>query len=387
NKTKEIKEELEIWKKNSPFLYDILITQKLEWPSLTVQWFPQKETNQNENNITHKLLLATHTSQQENDYLLLASVTLPIEQQELQDKNQHKNYKNLIKIDKKIMHQNESNRARIMPQNAKIIASKIINGEVHIFNIDDEGMENEIKPQKKLKGHKQEGYGLQWNSQKEGYLLSGGYDKKICIWDILNQNEKPIITFQKNKECVEDVSWQKNQTNIFGSVSDDKTIMIWDLRQQQYCQVIENGHEGEIYCIDFNSFNENLFITGSEDKNVNLWDMRNLQYKMHSFEGHSQQIVRCEWNPQQQNIFSSCSYDKKVIAWDLKRCGQEIKNEDLQDGAPELLFMHSGHTEKVSDFSWNSNEEFLIASVEENNMLQVWQMNSNIYEDNDNSCF
>ena len=38
-----INEEYKIWKKNSPFLYDLLITHALEWPSLTVAWLPGNE--------------------------------------------------------------------------------------------------------------------------------------------------------------------------------------------------------------------------------------------------------------------------------------------------------------------------------------------------------
>jgi histone-binding protein RBBP4 len=32
-----------MWKKNSPFLYDLVVTHALEWPSLTCQWFPTVE--------------------------------------------------------------------------------------------------------------------------------------------------------------------------------------------------------------------------------------------------------------------------------------------------------------------------------------------------------
>ena len=35
-----INEEYRIWKKNSPFLYDLLLCHVLEWPSLTVEWLP-----------------------------------------------------------------------------------------------------------------------------------------------------------------------------------------------------------------------------------------------------------------------------------------------------------------------------------------------------------
>ena len=37
-----INEEYKVWKKNTPFLYDLVITHALEWPSLTVQWLPDK---------------------------------------------------------------------------------------------------------------------------------------------------------------------------------------------------------------------------------------------------------------------------------------------------------------------------------------------------------
>lgn len=38
-----IEEEYVNWKNNVPFLYDVVITHKLEWPSLTVQWLPEVE--------------------------------------------------------------------------------------------------------------------------------------------------------------------------------------------------------------------------------------------------------------------------------------------------------------------------------------------------------
>lgn len=40
---KIINEEYKIWKKNAPHLYDIVVTHPFEWPSLTVQWFPDVE--------------------------------------------------------------------------------------------------------------------------------------------------------------------------------------------------------------------------------------------------------------------------------------------------------------------------------------------------------
>ena len=67
--------------------------------------------------------------------------------------------------------------------------------------------------------------------------------------------------------------------------------------------------------------------------------------------------------------------------WDLSRIGEEQSPEDAEDGPPELLFIHGGHTAKIPDFSWNANDDLVMASVAEDNILHVWQMASNILND------
>lgn len=37
-------EEYKIWKKNAPFLYDLMLSTALEWPTLTTQWLPDKQS-------------------------------------------------------------------------------------------------------------------------------------------------------------------------------------------------------------------------------------------------------------------------------------------------------------------------------------------------------
>ena len=38
-----IHQEYKIWKKNSPFFYDTLYSHALTWPSLTVEWMPNRD--------------------------------------------------------------------------------------------------------------------------------------------------------------------------------------------------------------------------------------------------------------------------------------------------------------------------------------------------------
>jgi hypothetical protein len=71
---RQILDEYKIWKKNTPFLYDLVKTHALEWPSLTVQWLPEVTVLEGENFNVHRLLLGTHTSDAEQNHLMIATV-------------------------------------------------------------------------------------------------------------------------------------------------------------------------------------------------------------------------------------------------------------------------------------------------------------------------
>ena len=123
---REINEEYKIWKKNSPFLYDLAMTHALEWPSLTIQWFPDVVTPADKPVSVHKMVLGTHTSGDEPNYLMVAEVTLPLPGAEV-DARRFDDEKqevggfggtlNKVDIKIKMAHDGEVNRARIMPQN------------------------------------------------------------------------------------------------------------------------------------------------------------------------------------------------------------------------------------------------------------------------------
>jgi histone-binding protein RBBP4 len=76
-RSKVIDEEYKIWKKNAPFLYDIVMTHALEWPSLTVQWISDASLRDAAENVANKIVLGTHTSKGEQNYLLIASIQFP----------------------------------------------------------------------------------------------------------------------------------------------------------------------------------------------------------------------------------------------------------------------------------------------------------------------
>ncbi|KAK9805231.1 hypothetical protein WJX72_007327 [[Myrmecia] bisecta] len=417
-----VNEEYKIWKKNTPFLYDLVITHALEWPSLTVQWLPGKVVD--EQRSKQKLVLGTHTSESEQNYLMIAEVALPLEDSET-DARQYDEERGevggfgapagKVQVIQQINHDGEVNRARHMPQNPFWIATKTVSAEVYCFDYSRHpskpNQDGRCTPDIRLTGHKTEGYGLAWSPLREGHLLSGSDDAQICLWDISGntkggrtggQELQAKSIFTEHQGVVEDVAWHQRHDYMFGSVGDDKQLIIWDTRQSGVVQMHE-AHSAEVNCLAFNPFNEYILATGSADKTVALHDLRNLKKPLHVFDNHSEEVFQIGWSPTNETILASCGADRRLMVWDLSKIGDEQSPEDAEDGPPELLFIHGGHTSKspedaedgppellfihgghtskVSDFAWNAEDDWVVASVAEDNILQIWQMAENIYED------
>ncbi|XP_068036089.1 histone-binding protein RBBP7 isoform X3 [Anomalospiza imberbis] len=336
-----ISEEYKIWKKNTPFLYDLVMTHALEWPSLTVQWLPDVSRPEGKDYALHWLILGTHTSDEQN-HLVVAGVRIPS------------------------------------------------NDQFDALKSDSEKGDpsGECNPDLRLRGHQKEGYGLSWNSNLSGHLLSASDDHTVCLWDVnAGPKEGKIVDakaiFTGHSAVVEDVAWHLLHESLFGSVADDQKLMIWDTRSNTTSKPSHSvdAHTAEVNCLSFNPYSEFILATGSADKTVALWDLRNLKLKLHSFESHKDEIFQVYWSPHNETILASSGTDRRLNVWDLSKIGEEQSAEDAEDGPPELLFIHGGHTAKISDFSWNPNEPWVICSVSEDNIMQIWQMAENIYSD------
>jgi WD40 repeat protein len=261
-----------------------------------------------------------------------------------------------------------------------VVATKSPTSTVYVFDYSKHPstpVDLTCKPQHRCLGHTTEGYGLCWNPHEKGQLLSGSDDSLVCLWDLREAgvDVNPWQTRTGHKSVVEDVDWHKHSANMFGSVGDDSMLLLWDVRDGSSAPTHSvKAYDSEANCLSFNPFSEYLLATGGNDSIVKLWDLRNMRDALHKFEGHDQGVYQVNWAPFNETILASSSKDRRVHIWDMSKIGEEQDAEDAEDGPPELLFIHGGHTANVSEFSWNSNQEWMIASVAEDNILQIWQM-------------
>ena len=135
-----------------------------------------------------------------------------------------------------------------------------------------------------------------------------------------------------------DVQYHPLHKSLIGTVSDDLTLQILDVRQESSTKsVIQgSGHSDAINALAFNPASEFVLATASSDKTIGLWDLRNLKSKLHSLVGHVDSVTTLSWHPFEEAVLASGSYDRRVIFWDLSRIGVEQQPDDEEDGPPEL---------------------------------------------------
>ncbi|EHB07460.1 Histone-binding protein RBBP4 [Heterocephalus glaber] len=286
-----IDKEYKIWKKNTPFLYDLVMTHALEWPSLIAQWLPDVTRPEGKDFSIHLLVLGTHTSDEQN-HLVTASVQLPNDDAQFDashyesEKGEFGGFGSVsgeIAIEIKISREAEVNRAHYVAQNPCIIATKTPSSDVlasgytkHPSKPDPSG---ECNPDLHLRGHQKEGYRLSWNPNLSGHLLSALDDHTICLWDISAVPKEGKMVDAKTiftgHTAVVDVSWHLLHESLFGSVADNQKLMIWDTWSNNTSKPSHSvdAHTAEVNCLSFNPYSEFILATGSADKTVALWDL------------------------------------------------------------------------------------------------------------------
>jgi histone-binding protein RBBP4 len=331
--------EYKIWKKNTPYLYDFVLTHSLDWPSLTCQWLPTVKKTHSDLASEHSVLIGTHTTGEQN-FLMVATVGLP-KDDTIIDPTSNNTYApsntsasasaskkdgtkpaprydeekkevggfglapadvGKIEVTMKVLHEGEVNRARYMPQNHFVVASRGPGPQVYIFDLSKHpsmpSADAVFCPQAVCIGHESEGYGMVWSPHQVGRLLTASEDASVKLWDVehviapksrleAGTTISALATLLGHTAPVQDVDWHPKDPHLVISVGDDAAIRLWDIRTpltsvvaSESVKIVstfkENlkGHTADVNCVAFNPVNEHVYATGSSDHSVALWDIR-----------------------------------------------------------------------------------------------------------------
>lgn len=159
------------------------------------------------------------------------------------------------------------------------------------------------------------------------------WNHNLKLWDLRDRahlaSKKPICCLNGHQGGISGlVTIDERQ---IASSSADKTLGIWDIKQEGLVHVFE-GHTDYVYSIA--KCNQNLLVSGSRDRTARLWDIRiksqcgDLQMPK-SLETHSSTV----YDVAACGEFSilTASRDTYVKLWDRRAPGRPVKILDTDD--------------------------------------------------------
>uniref|UniRef100_A0A060T779 ARAD1D01232p n=1 Tax=Blastobotrys adeninivorans TaxID=409370 RepID=A0A060T779_BLAAD len=353
-------DEHQIWLSNKDKLYETMYNQKMKVAAMTFQWLPGSTI---EKNVVQQKFV-TGTYDEDEIYLKVGQFDGPLGTSEVSGDDNKPKSRYILEIP----HSGDVNRARYCPKKPNLVATINDKGLVQVFDTNKTAKDCLVKT---LRHHNQNGFGLAF-AGSTSTLASAADDGTIALWEIDGEGETPITKLNVDFG-VNDVKFKKTAQNVFGIVTESKTLAAYDSRGAAPIFEVKDAHDDAINSLDFHPKSSHLLATASHDNTVALWDDRFLSHKLHSLMGHSAEVTSVEWSPFNDNVLASGSDDKRVLLWDISKIGQEQAPDDIEDGAPEVLFMHGGHIHSVNEFNWNPEHNWTIGSVSGDLTMQIWR--------------
>ncbi|KXL42026.1 hypothetical protein M433DRAFT_131369 [Acidomyces richmondensis BFW] len=103
-------------------------------------------------------------------------------------------------------------------------------------------------------------------SQDGKYVVTGGADNKIVVWDAVTL--KPLKVFTQHRDSVTSLAFRRGTNQLF-SASKDRTVKIWSLDELAYVETLF-GHQDEV--LDVSALAQEKCVTvGARDRTARLW--------------------------------------------------------------------------------------------------------------------
>ncbi|KAI9394295.1 hypothetical protein POPTR_005G074400v4 [Populus trichocarpa] len=298
---------------------------------------------------------------------------------------------------RKVAHRGCINRIRAMTQNPHICASWSDAGYVQIWDFSTHlnalaESETEVPrgassvfnqaPLFNFKGHKDEGYAIDWSPRVAGRLVTGDCKNCIHLWEptsgaTWNVDATP---FTGHTASVEDLQWSSTEDHVFASCSVDGHIAIWDARLGKSPAIYFKAHNADVNVISWNRLASVMLASGSDDGTFSIRDLRLLSPKSEEdkslvahFQYHKHPITSIEWSPHEASTLSVSSSDNQLTIWDLSLEKDEEEEAEFKaktkeqvnapaDLPPQLLFVHQGQKD-LKELHWHAQIPGMIVST------------------------
>jgi WD40 repeat protein len=125
-----------------------------------------------------------------------------------------------------------------------------------------------------FRAHKNSVFALRYSPDGK-YLLSGGRDAHLNIWDH-KENYRLKESIIAHMYAIHSIDYREDG-RFFATCSMDKTIKIWDAENFKLLKVIDKSrHGGHLTSVNkiFWSNYKNRLISCSDDRSISIWELK-----------------------------------------------------------------------------------------------------------------
>jgi DNA excision repair protein ERCC-8 len=223
------------------------------------------------------------------------------------------------------------------------------------------------------------------------YMLSGGADSSIAIWDLESQpvssegysSYAPLSavnkTAEEHKLGITQISFYPFDSLAFLTSSYDHTVKIYS--SETLAPSAAFDLDSVVYNIALSPIASHLLVAcATQHPSVRLVDLRS-GANTHRLAGHSGAILSTAWSPVRDHILASGATDGSVRFWDIRRSVGELGILDLEDstgliGKPTPSFSRTAsqgkaHRGPVNGLVWTEDGRHLVTTGHDQR-IRVW---------------
>lgn len=192
---------------------------------------------------------------------------------------------------------------------------------------------------------------ISWSSYHKGMLASSDYEGTVTIWDAFTGQR--VKMFQEHEKRCWSVDFNKVDTKIIASGSDDAKVKLWSISSDHSITSLEA--KANVCCVKFNPESRFHLALGSADHCVHYYDLRSTKHPLGVFRGHKKAVSYVKFlNPTE---LVSASTDSQLKLWDISK--------------PHCLRSFKGHPNEKNFVGLATDGDY-VACGSENNALYIY---------------